>query len=241
MIDIEKIYSDYLEKQNTENRKKYKKFKGWFSASAAGSCYRKQMYRADGVEEVPIDKRVKRLLRLGTIVHSDVEECILDYINSPGFESEDIEIYTEHRITIPDIKVVGHLDIAARKGDKIHVYDVKTCADYKWKTKFGRNPKYGSSSNYNLQIGTYAMGLGNELEIEDINMSLLWYNKNDSRWREEQISPDWIDKAFEYWAELCEDTEDKKPEELMPGSYGVPMQNWECKYCGYKDIHCPGI
>ena len=29
--------------------------------------------------------------------------------------------------------------------------------------------------------------------------------------------------------------------ELIPGSYGVPMMNWECRYCGFKDIHCPGI
>ena len=72
-------------------------------------------------------------------------------------------------------------------------------------------------------------------------MSLLWYNKDDSKIREEHISADWIEKAFEYWAELVDDTEDKKPEELTPGSYGVPMSNWECKYCGYKDIHCPGI
>ena len=64
-INIEKIYSDFLEHENQENRKKYEKYKGWFSASAAGSCYRKQLYRANRIEEVPMDDRVKRLLRLG--------------------------------------------------------------------------------------------------------------------------------------------------------------------------------
>ena len=42
MIDIPKIYNEYLQRKSVENRKKYEKYKGWFSASSAGRCYRKQ-------------------------------------------------------------------------------------------------------------------------------------------------------------------------------------------------------
>ena len=45
MIDIPKIYNEYLQRKNKENRIKYEKYKGWFSASSAGSCYRKQLHR----------------------------------------------------------------------------------------------------------------------------------------------------------------------------------------------------
>jgi hypothetical protein len=45
MIDIPKIYNNYLQKKSVENREKYKEYKDWFSASSAGSCFRKQIHR----------------------------------------------------------------------------------------------------------------------------------------------------------------------------------------------------
>tara|TARA_R100000458_G_scaffold43855_1_gene41849 strand:- start:1255 stop:1986 length:732 start_codon:yes stop_codon:yes gene_type:complete len=242
MIDLQEVYSTYLDDEQSKNRKKYEKYKGWFSASSAGSCFRKQLYRRDGVEGKQLERRVQRLLRLGTVLHNDIENAINSYKNNPNSDylSSSISIYTEHRIELPEINVVGHLDIAVESEDSLHVYDIKTCAAYKWKTKFGRNPKFGSSTNYNLQVGTYAMGIGNELENDNVTMSLLWYNKDNSMMREEKIPSSWIDKSFEYWIDLNEETEDTKPEELNPGSYGVPMEDWECRYCEYKNIHCPG-
>ena len=59
--------------------------------------------------------------------------------------------------------------------------------------------------------------------------------------REEFVDNTWIDKAMDYWSDLNDYAEDSTPEQLIPGSYGVPMENWECRYCGFKDIHCPGI
>ena len=75
-------------------------------------------------------------------------------------------------------------------------------------------------------------------------MSLLWYNKDTSALREEPILHDWIGNAIEYWEELneyLENVNSENGEELIPGSYGVPMMNWECRYCGYKDIYCQGL
>ena len=51
MIDIENVYHEHLQARQLENSKKYKKFKGYFSASSAGSCYRKQLHKARGDEE----------------------------------------------------------------------------------------------------------------------------------------------------------------------------------------------
>ena len=61
--------------------------------------------------------------------------------------------------------------------------------------------------------------------------------------REQLVSPEWIDKALEYWIELHEMKEDMQKgfeDELIPEEdYGVPMQDWECNYCQYKLI-CKG-
>ena len=73
-------------------------------------------------------------------------------------------------------------------------------------------------------------------------MYLVWYNKNTSQMREQIVSNEWIDKAREYWTEMFEMKEDMGKgfeEELLPEvSYGVPVQDWECRYCQYYSI-CP--
>jgi hypothetical protein len=75
-------------------------------------------------------------------------------------------------------------------------------------------------------------------------MYLLWYNKNTSMMREQIIAPEWVTKAYEYWADVNDilaqygkNFEDS--EVLMPGiSPGSPFQDWECKYCQFNSI-CP--
>ena len=108
--------------------------------------------------------------------------------------------------------------------------------------KFGRKPDKNPSTNYELQIGTYGMGLGREYDITDVDLSLLWYNKDTSAMREENVNSIWMEEAFEYWTDLNEVVDSiSKPEELTPGDPNVPIYAWECKYCEYKDTHCPGV
>ena len=245
MVNLEEIYAQYLKREQLINREKYKDLKDYFSASSAGSCFRKQYLRKAGVDEIPMEDRVMRLLRLGTIVHTDIQNSLKEHFISPDLKT-DIQIFIEHKIEIPDLNVIGHLDVSLYNVNeqKLKIYDIKTCASYKWRMKFGRNPDKKGSPNYNLQLGTYSFGLGEELKTTDIEMSLMWYNKDTSALREEPISTDWISAAIDYWEEANEFTANissKNGEELVPGSYGTPMMNWECRYCGYKDIHCPGI
>ena len=243
MKNIESIYADWLSEKNAKNREKYEDFKGTFSASSAGNCFRKQYLKSKGIDEPALEDRVMRLLRLGTIVHEDIQESLNHYFRHTDTK---LKLYIEHQIKIPELNVVGHLDAAIydKENEHIRLYDIKTSASYKWRMKFGRKREKNGSVNYNLQIGTYAFGLGEELKTTDIDMNLLWYNKDTSAVREEAIDQEWISNAIEYWEELNDTLEGVKSEngnELIPGSYGVPMMNWECRYCGFKDIHCAGI
>ena len=101
-----------------------------------------------------------------------------------------------------------------------------------------------SDTNYKLQLGTYAMGARLKYKPEKIIMYLYWYNKNTSQVREQIVAPEWESKAYEYWTNindiLAANGENfEKAEELEPGiSYGVPFQDWECKYCQFNSI-CP--
>ena len=78
-IDIEGIYRDYIDKKQEQNRvDRYEGNEGWYHASGSGSCSRKLYF--ESVEKVkptnPIDKRTKRLLRLGNVVHNDIQDSL---------------------------------------------------------------------------------------------------------------------------------------------------------------------
>jgi len=239
-MDIELLYHSYLVQADNLREKDEK----LFHASSAGSCLRKQMYSYYDFPQDGKDKRSYRILRLGTIVHKDIEEAIANYedVNSDGNE----QVFIEDKIEIEELNVVGTYDVGRidMEENKFTLWDIKTAAAYKWTTKFGRkqNRKPSSDTNYKLQLGTYALGINQKYKVGKIEMYLLWYNKNTSQMREQIVSPEWIEKALEYWVtvnETLEDMDEHFEEELKPEYYlGVPYQDWECRYCPYYSI-CP--
>ena len=245
MSKIESIYAEFL---RDKKQKRDPKYKDYFRASSAGSCFRKQWYmlREDEYQQNELDDRVMRLLRLGTIVHADIEKALKYYAEQTDCNKH--QIITEEEIVIPELGVVGHLDAAILniENDKCvsaEVFDVKTCASYKWRMKFGRNKEKNPSFNYELQIGTYGLGIKAMYEVEEVSLSLLWYNKDTSAMREQKIDAlQWTDAAIEYWTSLAQTLDDiEDPDELIPGvDYGVPMMDWECRYCGFTQ-YCKGI
>ena len=74
-MDIESIYNAYLK----EEEKIKQRDKNVFHASSAGSCYRKQMYSYYDYPSDVKDDKSYRLLRLGTIVHGDIEKALMSY------------------------------------------------------------------------------------------------------------------------------------------------------------------
>ena len=246
-MNILYAYHNYLKHLQEEGTKERKKDKG-FHASASGSCYRKQMYAYFNYDSSPIDEKGLRILRMGTIVHKDVEDAIHHYMKTNANEIKDnnISIFSEHKVKIPELNIVGTLDVAVYDGNSeiIDIYDVKTAAAYTWTKHFGRkdNRQQNANENYKLQLGTYALGMQLQVQPKKTNLHLFWYNKNTSMVREQLVIPDWIDKAFEYWTGLNEylvEYGEKFVDYLEPEvEYGVPFEDWECGYCQYESI-CP--
>lgn len=238
---IEYVYNSFLLKKEDENREKYEKHKGWLSASSAGSCFRKQYFNINGYDGIEKDAKSMRLLRLGTIVHEDIANAIETY--QEWFESQGLKVFVEHRIELDSLNVVGHLDIGIydEENNTLKVTDIKTAHSFKWKMLFGRNPEKNPSINYNLQVATYGAGLAGELgvDLDDVELSLTWYKKDDSQLRTQKISNEWFEHALQYWDDLNYELEDGK--EPIVGDYNSPVYDWECKYCQYKGLHCEGI
>jgi len=235
MLDLQRIYAEYIALKQEERSLKYEKHRGWFGASSSGYCHKKQYYKLQDTAIEEIDDRVNRLLRLGTIVHSDFEKAIKAYN-----KTHKTKIETEKEIRIPHLKVIGHLDILETEGDINRVYDIKTVASYKWRMKFRRiKADPNSDINYNLQLGTYGMGINSDPSRTELY--LCWYNKDNSMMKEPvKVDSEWMLKAEEYWIGLRNDISkwidnDMKPDDILAGiTPNVPVQTWECKYCQYS-------
>ena len=76
MIDISKIYSDYI----LSKRRKTKKKDNLYRVSSAGMCSRKIYYESiEKAEPTNIaNEKSQRIMRLGTIVHDDIQRAMVD-------------------------------------------------------------------------------------------------------------------------------------------------------------------
>jgi hypothetical protein len=255
-MDLIKVYTDYLSHLNKQRARDSEEF----HASSAGSCYRKQMYNFFGYDKKEMDDKSLRLLRLGTITHSDIEEAV-NWRNEIIQEEQErlqpknaVQLYSEQKVSVPEYNLVGTYDVGEAlftdgEVTEFNLYDFKTVAAYKWTTKFGRkeNRVATTDTNYKLQLGSYALAIKEEFgEDVRINMFLIWYNKNTSLMREQIVSNEYIKNAESYWKELNEILtdagEDFENSDLLEAgiSYGVPFEDWECRYCQFSSI-CPSL
>ena len=250
-IDIEGIYTDYLDKKQEDNRlKRYSGKESWYHASGSGSCSRKLYF--ESIEQVepsnPLDDKTKRLLRLGSIVHDDFQESLVTYNNRDIYnrdnnqdisrekekenKEKEIKFHTEQEITIDELNVRGFYDIVS-EGEEVYLYDLKTCGGYSWKLKFGRKPAFNPSIHYELQLGTYGYAVKQQFGRLD-GMFLYYYNKDTSMMRAVSVPLTYISRAYLYWKNIS----DEHKQGLPPFRKGVsPVQDWQCNYCQFLN-HC---
>ena len=89
-VNIEKLYNDYIALKNEENYKdRYEGKEKYYHASGGGSCSRKLYY--ESIEQIeatnPVNERSNRIMRLGTIVHEDLQASLSDTIYSTTTDS----------------------------------------------------------------------------------------------------------------------------------------------------------
>ena len=85
-INIESIYNDYIKSQSEINRKemleKYPKEGISYRASSSGMCSRKLYYesvmRLEPTDQ--IEDKVMRVFRLGDLVHTDIQNALVEAI-----------------------------------------------------------------------------------------------------------------------------------------------------------------
>ena len=251
-IDIEGIYKNYLDDKQEENRvARYEGNEDWYHASGAGSCSRKLYF--ESVEKAektnPIDTRTSRLLRLGTVVHEDIQNSLTRTRNSTIHSNIDStlntekenknkekEFHVEGEIKIEELNVRGFYDIIVddkTRDRKVYLYDIKTCGGYSWSLKFGRKKQFNPSIHYELQLGTYGYAIKEQFGRLD-GMYLYYYNKDTSAMRAVEVPLTYVSRAYLFWRNL----NDEHKMGLPGFKVGIsPVQKWQCNYCQFKN-HC---
>ena len=153
-VDIEAIYNDHIARQNEENyEKRYAERENHYHASGAYTCSRKLYY--ESVELAPStnppNERSYRVMRLGTIVHDDLQQALSDttiYSNTISsntkyeesiyskekdiynIQKESFKYHIEGEVTIDSLNVRGFYDLVAVSEDdgSVHIIDFKTMA-----------------------------------------------------------------------------------------------------------------
>ena len=239
-------YQQWLQKLNEINgNTRYSKKDLGFGASSAGLCHLKHYFRLKRFEKKETADDSMRKMRLGTLVHEDIQQALL-YMFDDKYKVM-CEIPIEYK------RVKGHLDIAVEiDKDNVALIDIKTMAAYSWSKKYGRKDPDPNPAPWNkLQLATYSLGLKNQYGYKNVHMYLLNYNKNTSAMRFEPISNDYEKAADLYWDNVERSTEYlmsiSKPisqlsRENTPRDVTIlsnsPKYTWECNYCDYSE-HCP--
>lgn len=236
------IYDDYvLYKANSSTAERNNnKTAGWFNISSAGSCYKKQYYYITNTKE-PDSPSIDSLkkMRIGTVMHNEFEEAMLHHAKH---NKQDTTIFTEYPVKLNEYMVEGTLDAAILTDNTLHVADWKTMASYPFKLRFGRDRQKNTkrvSTNYELQVCTYAIALAETIKHEgELIVYLVCYNKDTSKMKAISIPLHFIDEARYYWEDLsdCINELDKDILNIHPNDnmLNIPNADWECNYCNFK-------
>ncbi|MAH51400.1 hypothetical protein CMI37_36630 [Candidatus Pacearchaeota archaeon] len=241
-IDVQGIYNDYIVKIDTTRREELQQTRPqdqpYYRPSSAGKCSRMIYYetimRAEPSER--IDKRVRRLFRLGNLIHEDLQTAFLKAEKSDYYLSiKNIyiyNIYTEKEILFKSLRVRGFIDLLVELSNgSMFLYDIKSIGSYPYKKIFARKAEIREPSvHQELQLATYGLAVKKEFGRLD-GMFILYYNKDTSRLRYKEVSNDRLLTALGFWERINDEHSSGLPS-LRRGI--SPVADWECGYCDYK-------
>ena len=196
-----------------------------------------------------------RKMRVGTILHEDIQNSLILYnniynnnnilqdnikhdISQNNITQEyNVKFDVEGEIRLPSLNVRGFYDVvskdfsADKDTPKVKLYDIKTTANFSFARKFSSKLSSPQENrNHYLQLGTYGLGLREKYGDVD-QMSVIYYNKDNSTMREVVVPNMFIDEAKRYWYSINEEHS-----KGLPGfNFGTsPANNWICGYCQFK-------
>ena len=136
---------------------------------------------------------------------------------------------------MPKYPIKGHADLVLKVDvdgeEQIILIDIKTINAYSYSKKFGHKKDTNAQEHHKFQVGTYAMGVETMFGRCDA-IYMLYYKKDNSFLRLEEVDQSYIDKAREYWDKMMEEEKNGLPRVKEGVS---PVYSWDCKYCAFEE------
>jgi|TARA_R110002051_G_scaffold19567_4_gene54404 CRISPR/Cas system-associated exonuclease Cas4 (RecB family) len=247
--EIASIYNSYIQAENKKNvDARYVGNEQYFHASGAGMCRRKHWYDTNNAPVTdPPDMKSSRVMRLGTVVHDDMEKALIWHQNLEKSARQSIKtnkttssissIRTEGEINLPEYNVRGFYDaVFVMETGEVYLYDFKTIRAWGYTRKFGllKNRENNPHPYQELQVATYGLAIKKEYGRLD-GLYLYYFNKDSAQCKELSVSLDYLERAAEYWEEVMEHSTNDSPPRV--DDITSPYQKWECNYCRFQQ-HC---
>ena len=215
-VNFEQIYEKYIDSKNEENRiERYAGREGFYRASSSGFCSRKIYFESVAQIEPtnPVEPKGKRIMRLGTVVHEDLQNALVynNNINNKELLTKEKIIknkqkekfHIEGNVEIKELNVRGHYD-AVFEGDNVYLFDFKTIASWSYSKKFGHNKDFDPSIHQELQLGTYGYAINEKFGRLD-GMYLVYYNKDNSMMNSVVVPTSYTSRAYNFWYNINEE------------------------------------
>ena len=244
---IGQVYAQYIRAENKKNtQERYVGKEHYYHASGAGKCSR-QLYFQSVAKVEPTNlpnSTADRVMRLGTVLHKEIENSLL-YSNNININiknnitnkniTENIrsdEYIAEEEIVIEELSVRGFFDFLLNDGSEFFLYDLKSAASYSFTRVFDAAKPY-TMKHHELQLCTYGYAIKEKYGRLD-GMYLMYYNKNTSVIKYKEVPLSMLNSAYLFWANI-----NKQHSSGLPGfEDGVsPVMKWECDYCNFLE-HC---
>ena len=232
---IRDIYSTYIDYKNEQNKQdRYVGNEHHYHASGAGTCSRKLYYQSvEQIEPTNLPNTTSyRLLRLGTVMHNDIQEALRLYNNNiynniiysnkekENYRKEkETKFHIEKEIRLEQLGVRGFYD-CVMENDRVILIDFKTIGAYPWSRKFGYKHKDMNPPMYQeIQLATYGLYVQKEFGRLD-GMYLYYYNKDNSKMRPVEVPMNMLKRAENFWINVNEEykkliTPDMNEEQIL--------------------------
>jgi hypothetical protein len=179
---VRQVIDDFL----LEESKKKRNYNGYFSASSAGYCMRKNLFEVLGVPPVKEDARKQRVFTAGHLFHEWIQKLT---------QSAGISISQEGELVDDDLNVIGHYDDLVLIDNKQILYDYKTASS----RSFGYKKEL--SHYHKMQLGTYVYLLRKSGYTELVEARILVLEKDTLRTKEFVLhwTPQLEKEVVGYW------------------------------------------
>jgi len=233
-----KNHFEHLQESNRLER--YEGNEEWFGASSVGMCVKKNFYKRFRVVEEPRMITDNLIIHTGNEIHEIIQDAVIAEYGIEGAIAE-VELSDE------TFGIRGFADIILTDNNPPVIIDIKTTAAFSFRLMFGRDKKEPPKPTHCMQVATYGYMYAKPHDLNeynDIELKILYINRDSGKYKWVDIPTAWIDDALNYFASLerwaTEITDPEKLNLLVPDmTLNVPaMPSWECKSSSGK-IYCP--